>query len=236
MVSSLFRKDYNILTAEGVRFTPDDIIRLNALALKVKLAAKPFIDLHLPRVLFMPGFTLREPTIGHEIWLERVAEYFDMGDNRVFRFVYAFALSRDAADLPNALIPRRVIRKVFAFARRRLLGITNDMLADAIDFILFGADWTAGVLNPTKTGKPSSPAPLASETDSPVLGVLVGATARRLPVTLEGARKMTAAQLLAATLLADIRDREYAADTEKNNALGNYIRAIEEVRNRKPQS
>lgn len=44
---------------------------------------------------------------------------------------------------------------------------------------------------------------------------------------------MTASQLLAATLLADIRDGEYSADAEKNRALGNYIRAVEEVRNRK---
>lgn len=244
MVSALFRKDYKILTAEGIALSPEDVVRLNALALKVKLASKPFLDTHLPRALFLPGFTLREPTIAHEIWLERVAEYFDMGDNRIFRFVYAFALSRDAAKLPNALMPNRVIRKVFAFAKKRLLPLTGEALADAIDFILYGADWTAGefTLSPSlshqKTtansySSPSSPALLPSEPPSPVVGLIVGATAKRLPLTLADAKGMTAGQLLAATLLADIRDGNYSADDEKHRALGNYVRAVEEIRSRK---
>ncbi len=244
MVSALFKKDYRILTAEGVALSPDEVVRLNALALKVKLAAKPFLDTHRPRILFLPGFTLREPTVAHEIWLERVAEYFDMDDNRIFRFVYAFALSRVAAKLPDALRPNRVIRKVFAFAKKRLLPLTGETLADAIDFILYGADWTAGEFTPSPSlahqkataqtqASPSSPALSPSEPPSPVVGLIVGANARRLPLTLSDARRMTAGQLLAATLLADIRDGNYSADDEKHRALGNYVRAVEEIRNRK---
>lgn len=245
MISALFRRDYQKLTAEGIALSPDEVVRLNALALQVKLAAKPFLDTHSPRILFMPGFTLREPTVAHDMWLERVAEYFDMDDNRIFRFVYAFALSRDAAKLPDALKPRRVIRKVFAFARKRLISLTGETLADAIDFILYGADWTAGELyslaanlssNPQGTACvsfSSSPALSSSEPPSPVVGLIVGTVSKRLPLTLADARRMTAGQLLAATLLADIRDGNYSADDEKHRALGNYVRAVEEIRNRK---
>ena len=230
MVSDLFRKDYAALTAEGVRFTPDDIVRLNALALKVHLAAKPFVDVHCRRVLFLEKFTLREPTIAHEIWLERVADYFDFGDNRIFRFVYAFALSREPDELPNALRPKRVVRKVFAFARKRLLSMTGAALADAIDYILFGADWTVGEAHSSLSKRPSGRAVFGPQ--SPVLGILVGSVARRLPITLADAHKMTASELLAATLQADCRDGNYEPDDERHRALGDYIRAREEIRRR----
>lgn len=234
MVSGLFRKDYEALTAEGVRFTPDDIVRLNALALKVKLAAKPFVDVHRRRVLFLEKFTLREPTVAHEIWLERVADYFDFNDNRIFRFVYAFALSREADELPNALRPKRVVRKVFAFARKRLLSMTGAALADAIDYILFGADWTVGEAHSSLSNRSSSRADFGPQ--SPILGILVGSVARRLPITLADAHRMTASELLAATLQTDCRDGNYEPDDERHRALGDYIRAREEIRSRDGRS
>ena len=74
MLADLFVKDYNAMVAQGVKFTPGDIVRLNALALKVKLAAKPFRDVHLPRAVFLDDggwfsapLVLREPTIAHEL-------------------------------------------------------------------------------------------------------------------------------------------------------------------------
>ena len=139
MVSKMFLADYRRMTAEGVKFTPEDVVRLNALALKAKLAGRPFAAVHLPRVVFLEGlggrgFTLREPTIGHELWLERVGEYLDYGSRHNFRVAYCYALSRECAALPDPLRPRRVLRKMFGWAMRRVLPLTSATVADALDF------------------------------------------------------------------------------------------------------
>lgn len=224
MVSSLFRKDYETLTARGVKFDLADIIRLNALALKVRLAERPPLGVHAPRCVFLKGFVLREPTIAHEIWIENAARHFDMGNERISRYFYAYALSRDAADLPDALNGARCVRKVFAFARKRLVSLTMDALGDALHYALFGADWTAGEVAPPPKGE--------ADGGSPSLGILNGMRAMRLPVSLDDAKRMTAAEVLDATLRAEIREGRYSGEAAHNAAMKDYYRALAEVRDR----
>jgi hypothetical protein len=227
MVSSMFLKDYRRMAAEGVKLAPEDIIRLNALAVKAKLAAEPFAAMHLPRVVFLDGFTLREPTLGHEIWLERVTRWFDLEDERVFRYVYSFALSRAADELPDADNAKRCIRKVYAFAERKVLKLTRDQLDDAIDYAIFGADWTAGELAAPREGKAGA---LADE--SLAVGVMCGAVARRLPLTLDEAKRMTLANLLEIQRRAEALDGKFDPDEAKKEPLADYIRTREEIRQR----
>lgn len=78
MVSDLFMKDYRQMSAQGVEFTPADIIRLNALAVKVKLAARPVGAVHLRRAVFWGDLAFREPTLGHDMWIERVGTFIDL--------------------------------------------------------------------------------------------------------------------------------------------------------------
>lgn len=224
MVSSLFRKDYETLTARGVKFDLADVIRLNALALKARLTERPALGVHAPRCVFLKGFVLREPTIAHEIWLEAAARHFDMGNERVSRYFYAYALSRDAASLPDALDGARCVRKVFAFARRRLLPMTMDALGDALHYALFGADWTAAEVAPPPKGE--------ADGGSPVIGILNGMRALRLPISLDDAKRMTAAEVLDATLRAEIRDGRYDGETAHVAAMKDYYRALAEVKDR----
>ena len=55
MIADLFRKDYRQMTAQGVTFTPEDIVLLNALAVKVRLSQNAARTTHLPRLAFLPG-------------------------------------------------------------------------------------------------------------------------------------------------------------------------------------
>lgn len=228
MVSDLFLKDYKAMTSAGVKLAPADIIRLNALALKVKLAKKPFLAVHQPRALAFQRFTLREPTIGHELWLEWIGEHLDMGDNRIFRLVHAYALSRPWQDLPAHSSAPRAIRKIFAFARKHLLGLPESTLADAIDYLLNGADWTAGELPPPRERDAGRPG--GDEAESPVLAMMVGLKARRLPLTLDEAKRLTASEILAIMLAARIQDGQYDTDQEMHQAMGDYVRAREEIK------
>lgn len=226
MVSDLFMKDWRAMAAAGVDFTPADIVRLNALALKVKLAKDPISAVSLPRACFIGDVVLREPTLGHEMWVERVSAYIDLAANRNFQIVYAYALSRDWKDLPDPARAKRVVAKVFSFAKRRLLCLTAGQLGDAVDYVIFGADWKAGEIAPAReNGASRRGAPSA-------LGVWVGAVAKRIPLSLDDAKRLTASQILEITVRAEVADRRYDFDDERRAALNDYVRAREEVRSR----
>ena len=231
MLADLFVKDYNAMVAQGVKFTPGDIVRLNALALKVKLAAKPFRDVHLPRAVFLDDggwfsapLVLREPTIAHELWLEQMAQHINMSAEYAFRAVYLFALSRPASRLPALDNPRRAISRIHSFARRWIGKLTSDQLVDAITYVLHGADWMACESAPGKSE--------ASDGSSDTIGVILGALARRIPLSLDDAKRMTASEILTVTLSVCGRDGDIDADTDRRDALGEYVRAREEIRER----
>lgn len=227
MVSDLFMKDWRAMTAAGVAFTPEDIVRLNALAVKVKLTKNPISAVTLPRACFLGDIVLREPTLGHEMWVDCVSAYIDLAANRNFQIVYAYALSRDWGDLPDAACAKRVVARVFSFARRHLLGLTAEQVGDAVDYVVFGADWKAGELAPAREDGDAAP-------DGPrsALGVWVGAVAKRIPLTLDDAKRLTASQILEITVRAEVADRRYDFDEERKAALKDYVRAREEVRAR----
>lgn len=227
MLSTLFRKDYAALTARGVKIDLADVIRLNALALKAKEAEMPTFGVPVRRLVFLDGFALREPTVAHELWLESAARHFDMANDRVFQFVYAYALSREAAALPSVLNPTRCIRKVFAFAKNRLAAMTSAALKDALEYVLFGLDWTACEYAPAEK---RDAAPRFRR--SPMLGLLNGMRSRHLGVSLDEARQMSVAELCDLTLRTDVRDGRYDAKAAHVEALKDYYRALAEVKAR----
>lgn len=231
MVSDLFMKDYRQMSAQGVEFTPADIIRLNALAVKVKLTARPVGAVHLRRAVFWGDLAFREPTLGHDMWIERVGTFIDLSAERNFRAVHAYALTRDHTELPNAYRPERCIKAVFDFARRHLVAMTSALLADIIDYVLFGADWTATEMAPPKPRTDANP-DFTDAPESPALGVFIGATARRIGLSIDDAKRLTASEIHEAVERIDIMDRRVDVDHDRNAAFGAYVRAREEIRAR----
>lgn len=226
MVESTFRKDYERMLKEGLSPTLDDIIRLNALAVHAKLAGRPFSHAHLRRTVYLTdSIELREPTIAHDLWTERVSRFIDMDDNLVFRFVHAFALSRDAKKLPDPKRPQVVIHEVFRFARKFEREVTRDTLADAVDYALFGADWKNGEFPPPRKDRGES----AARGESPAVGVMLGAISRRLPLSLDDMKSMTAGEVEEATANAIAADGHLDPDAERNDALGDYFAARAEI-------
>lgn len=229
MVSKMFLADWRKMEAEGLKPSPSDAIRLNALAVRVKFATRPLASAHLPRIVFLDGFTLREPTVAHMLWIERVREYMDLGNAVNYRAVHAFALSRPVDALPNPNRHAWTIWRIFAFAKRRAFRLTDAMLVDAIDYALYGADWKVGEYAPPR--KPDADGSIPDGEWSPAVGVLLRARARRLPITLDEAKGMTPSELEAVVRNAEIEDCDYD-DHAKNDALGDYFNALDEVRSR----
>ena len=260
MLADLLSKDIRQYAARGVNFTPADIVRLNALAVAVKLCQHPCQGASLPRCVFLPPtsfwsgeLVLREPTIAHELWLEEAAQWIDVRDERNFLFLHAFALSHFNVDaLPDAFAPKKVIKGVFRFAAKRLSRYTMNQLRNAVDYALFGADWTAGEAavksggvksggvksggvdspTPSLTHSPTHPlthSPTHPLTNSPTLGVLTTARAMRLPISLDDAMRMTASELGEAMVEAMVRDETFDAKSARHSAMGDYIRTRDAI-------
>ena len=229
MLSDLFQKDFRQMTSQGVKFTAADIVRLNALAVRVKLSANPVGPVHARRAAFWCDFTFREPTLGHEMWIEQVSGYIDISKDRNFRIVHAYALTREHWELPDAYNPKRCIKAVYDFARKHLAEMTSSQLTDTIDYVLFGADWTACELAPPKKRKDGDVADAAT---SPALGVFVGMSARKIPLSLDEAKKLTASEILEIVNRVDVMDRKFDQDRARSDALSAYVRAREEIRGR----
>ena len=236
MLSDLLAKDIRQSAARGINFTPADIVRLNALAVAVKLAQHPCQGASLPRCVFLPStsfwggeLVLREPTIAHELWLEEAARWIDTRDERNFLFLHAFALLHfDVDALPDAFAPKAVIKAVYKFAAKRLARYTMRHLRNAVDYVLFGADWTAGEMAVPKGEGKGEVNPNLKPT-SPALGVLTTARAMRLPISLDDARRMTASELAAAIAEAMVRDEQLDAKAVRHSAMGDYVRTRDAI-------
>ena len=236
MLADILKKDIRQYAARGVEFAPEDIVRLNALAVRVKLSQHPCQGVGLPRCVFLPRMSffgrelvLREPTIAHELWLEQAAQWVDVEDERNFLFLHAFALSvADVDSLPDAFDGRAVVKAVFRFAVKRLVRYTAEQLRNVVDYALYGADWTCGEAavesGGVKSGGVDSPTH-----NSPTLGLITRARALRLPISLDDARRMTASELAEAVAEALDGDEKLDVKRARHNAMGDYVRTRDAI-------
>lgn len=260
MISDLFKKDYRQMTAQGVKFTPEDIVLLNALAVKVRLTQNAARTTHLPRLAFLPGklgrfgkfgrfirfctfqtsqtLVLREPTIAHEMWIEQAQRYVTIDSDRTFDLLHGYALAHPAEKLPDIFDPKRLIRTVFTWCARNLAHLTREQLSSAVDYCLFGADWKACERVKSEELRVKSEEDSTtlnsqlSTHNSPTIGLLTEARALRLPISLDDARRMTASELDEAITRCLAKDHKIDYDAERRRAMGEYVRARNAIRKR----
>lgn len=233
MLPSMLRRDLAQMRAQGAEPAPEDVVRLAALAARVRLSQDAARAVHLPRAAFLPRdsrwrapLVLREPTVAHELWIEEAARWIDARDDRNFLWLHAYALSRPAAELADAFRPARAVRAVYRFAARRLCGFTREQLSAAVEYVLFGPDAPpAEAPGPDREGG-------GGEAESPTLGLLVAAKAVGIGVTAEEARRMTVPELEEAVRRALLAEGRADLAAARDRALAAYCRAREEVRAR----
>ena len=254
MIADIFKKDYRQMTAQGVKFTPEDIVLLNALAVKVRLTQNAARTTHLPRLAFLPGkfgrvgkfgrffmffctfrtaqtLVLREPTIAHEMWIEQAQRYVTIDSDRTFDLLHGYALAHPAEKLPDIFDPKRLIRTVFTWCARNLAHLTREQLSSAVDYCLFGADWTACERVKSEEDSTTLNSQLSTH-NSPTIGLLTEARALRLPISLDDARRMTASELDEAITRCLAKDHRIDYDAERRRAMGEYVRARNAIRKR----
>ena len=95
MISKMAMEDIDSLADEGIKLTPQEIIRLNAFGLKVERATDAAERYALPRVAMLGKLTLRQPTIGSEIFLQKAAAAYDFASVDTWITLRILSLSMD---------------------------------------------------------------------------------------------------------------------------------------------
>ena len=235
MTSAMFRRDYEALKAEGTDLSPEDIIRLNALAIKAHVSADCALNVHVQRAAFLPRMAwwrtpvvLREPTMAHELWLEQVSRFFALENVRATYSLYAYALSRDASRLVDPFAPPKVQKAVVKFTKHNLARLTDRQLFGAVDYCLTGGDWTAGESAPSK----ASPDDEVRELPSPTLGMLVLSRAYGINVTTDDLARLLPSEIEEAVLAAQMRFGLVDVQSSRARQVAAYVRTREEIRAR----
>lgn len=139
MYAELARDEIEQLEEQGVRLTPEEVIRLNGLALK---CLSPVAECRRPRRIAWAGNTiLREPSISQEEWIRDIIP-IAAADETSAIWLRAFALSRDGAELWKLMDYKTISKAVKEWTHE--LTCTTEQLADALAFALFGNDESMG--------------------------------------------------------------------------------------------
>jgi len=152
MISQLAIDDLDAMIADGLNPTPADVVRLNAMGLRLEAAKKKHpLDAteYLPRAARLGKAVFRQPTIGHEIWMDRVLQLVSMDSFESVLAVKVYALTRDPCDLPNPDRDDIVKTAVQAFADT-FIEYTRDQIAAVVDYVENGADETDGERPPAR--------------------------------------------------------------------------------------
>ena len=233
MTSEMAVEDIEQMQADGLKPTVKDIIRLNALALKYERAKSRNADNSLylmPRVAAIDSkHVFRQPTIGHEIWFDKVSQIADYGYQTTFA-LRAYALSRDCDQLCDPCDREKLVEEVKKFLDS-VKHSTEDQIFAALNYVQNGLY--------SDSGEYPAPAKANDDEDSEVedwreciaIGTLHEAQTILHGVSAAEAMKMTRPELDA------VIHRAYAVqglsgDKPGSYELGCYYRTLDDIRKR----
>ena len=223
MVSDTAESDIEDLIARGLKPTVRDIVRLNAVALRIERGAYAAAYFALPRVAFLGDLALYQPTIGHETWLDKVQSIVDMSDDSDFACRLYAAATKDNAALVDPYRPKEVkaaVEKCLA----AFSAFTFEQVRLALDYVETGGRHTDGesiAIDPADT----EDAPTAA--DSVALGAVHDGVAGRLGISLRDLRSMTRGELLAVVSAAF--DAKGGAERAIRRRQTEYFRTLDEI-------
>lgn len=232
MISQMAMEDLDDLIGKGLRPRPADVVRLNALGLRVQFTREGNDLGVLPRVAILGNLRFREPTIGHEIWLKEVDHVFDLDKWETLVTVRAYSLSRDQAVLPDPADAKLCAREVDAFRRKELVQYTPLQLAVALVYAETGNYSGVGERIAERESadedKPQQPGEHCFDIGVLYHGVMIGlGSAAEL-------RGYPASQLRALVREKIRRDEQFGVYTKEwnNDAMADYLRTKDEIEER----
>lgn len=237
MISETAISSIEELIAQGLQPTPRDVIRLNAIGLRLEAASSKRVQdstYLLPRVAQLSKtLWLRQPAIGHEIWLEKVQRFIDPDDYKSSIAVQAFALSRDVADLPDPDSPTAIKTAVDTFTAT-CANCTRDQIIAALRYATIGCDPTACEHPAYPDGRTQSDQTTPGYqdwTECVAVGVLNEGRAVLWGITEADMRRMTTQQLSDVIERAKIYHK-MATNSEEDIWQGRYYATLDEITER----
>ena len=230
MISAMAMRDVEAMQRDGIAVAPRDIVRLNALGLKVERSARAAEFVAVPRLAFLGDISFREPTIGDEEWLATAGLSYNLDDPETETLVVAACLSTRYAELPDPHDVRAVGKLLKKFRKSAIRRYTRAQLTMALEYALYGNDATAGESAPPREDRPRE----SEDVREPMpqwAGVLRDGVALKLG-TLTELRQLTTSQLYALVQYSiECKHGGKLGDAAKSTPLGDYMRTLEAVRN-----
>lgn len=225
MISQFAIAEIEKMQSEGLAPTPADIIRLNAVGLKVdhsdadaalyQCRRTATIVQQLPdRADAGAPLRLQEPTIGHTLYISHLRDLgYDIDDDTTLTICRAWVFSHDVDALPVVNSSEEVTALVCAFMEKYCLRVTFARLKMAVAYVMFGYD-SATLERPAPIDGPSPDEDQPTADDEAVndswnfaLGVIHKAESVGLGISLADARRHTVAEMNA--IVEDAIDHHY---------------------------
>lgn len=137
MISKTAQADVEDMWEAGLKPTFADIIRLNAVALKVQQLKSGFALAELPRVAFLGGVVFHEPTIGSEMWFTSAQRLFDTDDEETFIILRSYSLSMPEDKLPDP-VDEKAVRAGIQNFKDSLSFATLPQILAATGYVIHG--------------------------------------------------------------------------------------------------
>lgn len=243
MISRFAIDEIEDMEAAGLRPTPRDIVRLNALGLKVERGESDAPIYRDRRCAWVGNVCLMEPTIGVTLFIGRCAEALGVPMAECPLLVFAWCMSFRSA--PKDTPPRkRLIESIGKFVAAHFKDVTTRRLQAAVDYCRFGCD-SETFERPARRADADENAKLRTADDEAEdearnidIGVVHEAEAIGLGLSLADAMRHTRAQLNAIMSQAiEARARMSFPGGGKGNATkdrftGEFYATLDEIRER----
>lgn len=231
MVSKMAMGDIESMLDEGLNPSPADIIRLNAMGLKVEHSQnEPDLSV-LPRVAFCGDVAFHEPTVGSEIWLNEAQCHFNSEDFETVLLLRAFALhyARQLDVLPDSSDANKVQNALEDFRNNVLKNLTVREITAGVLYASYGASSESLESPPIKDDE--EPATTDKETCYE-LGLLRRGVILKIG-TWDELKKITPSALDAMITIKLIQMYGKGEQTRLHTqASGDYWRTLDEIRKR----
>lgn len=237
MLSKFAKGDFSDLEAQGIRLTPEEIITLNELGLRVERAATSADINACPRIGWAGNVPIHEPTLQAEEWMDTYAARFAEDEPSywsLFLFACAHATRPGFFADPSLHTPEGV--QAAADAWRASCPATRDQLDAAFAYAYLGSDPGADIIpepDHSKSSPPNSPnsLPPLNSPSPPSPSPIDSALALGLGLSVAELSTLTSNRLYA-ILSKWYANKGYSSKHASIRPHGEYIRTLHAIKAR----
>ena len=229
MISKMAMEDIDSLADEGIKLTPQEIIRLNAFGLKVERATDAAERYALPRVAMLGKLTLRQPTIGSEIFLQKAAAAYDFASVDTWMTLRILSLSMDQSELPEPYDSTKMNELITALIEE-LRPLTYEQIITALQYATEGNCHWDGERKPPLKREDDDNDSIKRDDMSLEIGMMHDGLILKIG-TIAEIKSLTTSSLRALIdYKREIDSGEAARKNDRNRALVDYYGILDELK------